>query len=560
MKSSVLIISLITLAFLSPSYAAGDNLLEFNSANIPVSDISPKQKEETGGIFSLTTIMDNFLNFENSQKEEKNLDESDRQRKAFVSATKKFNQGNITVAYDEYETLLDSINSDYALLVYAKSMYEIGFFSIGSKSLDKIKHKDYLKEQIADLKKSYLPAFVLDKNEEIYLAKAYSSIYFDNSAQESAYELNQKSSLMEKSDYANYVLSQAFNKTRQYQQALIYINKAQSMNPKNISYLNFKVKILIGLKKYKEALKIVENIENSPESDYIFKNSFLSQKQTILANLTKDEDERKFYLAYKTFIDGNYEKTVKDCKNILSFDKNNYKILTLLAMAQFITGDKENAKKNYSASYNINKNYAPTLSGLGDVAFCEYDLDGALKNYKKALSLNEKDQTTALKLALIYKNNSKYSKDLKNLEKRLKKMDSAPFMSYHQIALSAASGNPNLKREYISRATSINPLYENGWVDFLNFEIENNRLATAKSFLYMISFSNQSNYIYYYLNALYDIARGATNEAIVNLKNCLSLNPDFEAANKKLLEILPNKVEDFSPKIMPEESIDQPVL
>ena len=157
MKISVIFISIIALALISPTYAAEDNLLEFNSANVPVSNVQPKQKEEAGGIFSLTTIMDNFLNFENSQKQDKNLDESGRQRKAFVSATKKFNQGNIIVAYDEFETLLESINSDYALLVYAKSMYEIGFFSIGSKSLDKIKHKDYLSQQIADLKKK-LPA------------------------------------------------------------------------------------------------------------------------------------------------------------------------------------------------------------------------------------------------------------------------------------------------------------------------------------------------------------------------------------------------------------------
>ena len=46
----------------------------------------------------------------------------------------------------------------------------------------------------------------------------------------------------------------------------------------------------------------------------------------------------------------------------------------------------------------------------------------------------------------------------------------------------------------------------------------------------MISFSNQTNYTYFYLNALYDIALGRTNSAIVNLKNCLSLNPDFEDA------------------------------
>ena len=120
----------------------------------------------------------------------------------------------------------------------------------------------------------------------------------------------------------------------------------------------------------------------------------------------------------KTFLEGNYHKTIKDCENILSFDKKNYKVISLLALAQFITNDRENAKKNYLASYEINKNYPMTLSGLGDVKFCEYDFEGALKYYEKSLSQNQNDQTSALKMALIYKNHPKYAKDLKKLDKK----------------------------------------------------------------------------------------------------------------------------------------------
>ena len=541
------------------AFASSDNLLEFEKSNVPVTNVAPKTQEEKSGIFSLTTIMDSFLNL-GGQSENANLDESEKQRVAFVNATKKFNQGNVVVAYDEFENLSNSINSDYALLVFAKSMYEIGFFSIGTKSLEKIKHKKFVQDTIDDLKRCYLPSFTLDKNEEIYLAKAYSSIHYDNSAQEISFELNKNEALTSKSDYANYILSQAMSESRQYQQALNFINKASSMNKTNLSYLNFKVKTLNALNKNKEALEIIEQVEKNNANEHIFKNSFMLQKETILANLSKDEQDRKYHQTMKTFMEGNYQKAIEDCKNILSFDKKNYKILTLLAMGQFVTGDVQSAKKNYLASYEINKNYPYTLSGLGDVKFLEYDLEGAIKYYKKALSQNPKDQTSALKLALIYKNDTKYEKDLKNLEKKLAKMDSAPFMSYHSIAATIAKDNKNLRREYIRRATAINPLYENGWVAFLNYELENKDLDGAKNFLYMISFSNRTNYIYFYLNALYDIALNRTNSAIVNLRNCLSLKPDFEDANKKLIQLIPSEIKPEAEKQVPQDFIDQPVL
>ena len=541
------------------AFASSDNLLEFEKSNVPVTNVVPKAQEEKSGIFSLTTIMDSFLNL-GGQSENANLDESEKQRIAFVNATKKFNQGNVVVAYDEFENLSNSINSDYALLVFAKSMYEIGFFSIGTKSLEKIKHKKFVQDTIDDLKRCYLPSFTLDKNEEIYLAKAYSSIHYDNSAQEISFELNKNEALTGKSDYANYILSQAMSESRQYQQALNFINKASSMNKTNLSYLNFKVKTLNALNKNKEALEIIEQVEKNNANEHIFKNSFMLQKETILANLSKDEQDRKYHQTMKTFMEGNYQKAIEDCKNILSFDKKNYKILTLLAMGQFVTGDVQSAKKNYLASYEINKNYPYTLSGLGDVKFLEYDLEGAIKYYKKALSQNPKDQTSALKLALIYKNDTKYEKDLKNLEKKLAKMDSAPFMSYHSIAATIAKDNKNLRREYIRRATAINPLYENGWVAFLNYELENKDLDGAKNFLYMISFSNRTNYIYFYLNALYDIALNRTNSAIVNLRNCLSLKPDFEDANKKLIQLIPSEIKPEAEKQVPQDFIDQPVL
>ncbi len=538
-------ISLLLLVFSLNSFATAQSLIDYDEKNIPVSNV--QEHTEHTGAFSLSTIVDNFL----SQADEQDFTDAEQfelQRSNFVDVVNKFNQGNVVVAYDEFEELLSGIQNDFARLVFAKSMYEIGFFSIGQKAIAQIKNKKLLKVQAKSINDAFLPAFVPDKNEEIYLAKAYSSIHFDNSAQETAYELHANAEMLKKSDYANYVLAQAMSHSRQFQQALLYIDKALELNQDNISYLNFKVTALIALNKNKEAYKLISKIMSNYEN-YIFINNILIQKQIALSNLSKEDADKKYYLVLKTYLQGNYEKVIEDCDNILSFDKNNYKILSLKAKAQFMTKDLDNAKKNYQASYDINKNYALTLEGLGDIKFVEYSKEEALKYYLKAYSKDKNNHTNLIKVAIIYRNDPKYSKEFLKVQKKLDKMNNKPFIAYYDIATSIAYNNKNLQKTLTRRSSTINPFYENNWVTFLNYELENDDLERARHYLYVLSYSNQANYYYHYINALYDIKTGDNQGAIVNLKNALSLKPDFEVANRKLIEMIPNKIEKKAPAL-----------
>ena len=557
MKKKLLTVFAITL-LCAPTYAQSDNLLDFSANEIQISDTLPKNSAKT--VFSLSTIMDNFLNYTNTGEFE-NLDEAQRQRANFLNASTKFNQGNIVVAYDDFSALCESINNDLALLNYAKSMFEIGFFSIGERALDKIKHKTYLQKQIEDLKISFLPQKKPDKNEEIFLAKSYVSAKFDNCAQEVSYELNKKEDFLNNSDWAQFRLAQIFDLAKQPKQALIFTDKALELNPKNVNYLLFKTKILIKEKDYKKAFEIIEEIEKSGQKSLALGGDFLILKETTLAGLAKNSSEAKYHLARKIFLEGNNKKALEESKNILTFDKNNSKTLCLLGFLQFIEGDYENAKNNYFKSYKLDKNNPETLVGIGDCYFIISDFENAQKFYTKAFAKNPKNQTSALKLALILKNENK-TKELKKLEKKLAKMNTEPYFSYFLIAKTIAKENKNLKKEYLSKTMMINPLFENNWTEFLNLELENKRYDLAYNFLYTISFTNDSNYIYHYLCALYDITQGAHANAIVNLKNTLSLNPDFKDASDLLVKILPSKNDfyntntraptTFAPKIKPQ--------
>ena len=78
----------------------------------------------------MSTVVDSFLNLDsNVSNTYENLDEKARQRQEFIETTKRFNQGNVSVAYNDYSKIVSEIDNDIALIIFAKSMYEVGFFT-----------------------------------------------------------------------------------------------------------------------------------------------------------------------------------------------------------------------------------------------------------------------------------------------------------------------------------------------------------------------------------------------------------------------------------------------
>ena len=187
-----LALSLMLVYFLTPNFLAyaysSDNLL---SPNREVEINNASKTNSQNNYFSLANIVDSFLNNE-SKMQDNTLGDKSKLRKDFLAITSKFNQGNAMVAYDEYEKFIDEIDNDTSFLILSKIFYEIGYFSLANKSIDKIVYKNQYYDNIVDLEKSYKPSVLLSKEDEIYYAKLYSRIYFDNSANEVISELTKK--------------------------------------------------------------------------------------------------------------------------------------------------------------------------------------------------------------------------------------------------------------------------------------------------------------------------------------------------------------------------------
>jgi len=524
-------------AVLNPTYAQNDNLLAPHS-QIEINNTT----KPTSNYFNLANIVDSFLTNETKQSDIA-IDDKSKIRKEFISITSKFNQGNAKVAYDEYNILIDKIDNDTSLLTLSKVLYEIGFFSLGDKAIEKIIYKNQFYDNIVDLETSYKPKNSLTAEEEIYFAKLYASIYFDNSADESTAELIKQRNKYQKHDFYNYTLSRAYLETKQYNLALHTINKAISQNPTNISYQVFKTDILIKNKKYKDAKKQLDKIEKS-KLLLVFKPKINTQREIILSSINNDVKEKKYHIANKNFIEGNFEKTKKDCLNILNFDKDNDKIIALYAKSELALGNIERANVYFVNSYKIEKNNLDTIIGLGDIRYLHGDYKNAVKMYKKAYSKNKSNYEALIKLATAHRQYTKYPKELKKLEIQLDKMPKNEYMAYYKSAISIAQKNTILKEEFLKRALGINPLFENALGELIELHLKNKNHQLAKALIYNASFTLEKNYYYYYLCGLYNQAIGKRKDAIQFYKTSLNLNPNFEIANVKLLKLIPEATDE----------------
>lgn len=504
-------------------------------------DFQPKQTKTIKlNYFNLANIVDSFLSSDNKISSNA-LDKKMAIRRDFINISSKFNQGNAAVAYDEYEKLIDKIDNDTSLLTLSRVFYEIGYFSLALKANEKIIYKNQFYENMLDLEKSYKPKANLTKEQEIYFAKVYNSIYFDNSAQEAIVELTSKKNEYNKNDYYQYMLSRAYLENKKYSEAQNAINKAISINSSNVSYQLFKVNILIGMKKYSDALKLLKKIEKTSLT-VDFADELNIQKEYLMSLNTNNTKEKKYHTVKKLYLEGNFEKAKKDAQNILNFDKDNSKILTLYAKSELALGNIERANSYFVNSYKSDKKNNETLVGIADIKYLHGDYKNSTKAYKKAYKNDKTDNEILIKLALSEKQYTKKQKELKKIEAKLDKISKVSYLDYYHAALSIAQKNDVLKEDLLKKALLINPMHENSLGALVELYIKNKNFELAKGLIYNVSFTLGKNYYYYYLCGLYNQALGNKKEAMQFYKTSLNLNSNFEIANTKILKLIPDVV------------------
>lgn len=474
--------------------------------------------------FNLAGVIENIISHQEKTEfiSEVKLDS----RENFLYATKNLYNGNVVVAHSEFLKTIESLDKNFSLLMLANKLYEYGFFSLGDMAISKISGVEKLKSQIEQLKEAYKPSYELNKDEETYLVKAYTSIYYNNSPEEVAFNLINKKILLENSDYANFIMAKSMFECHQYNQALIYVDKAIEKNNINSNYKLFKVQILFANKKYKEALKYIE--QNEENISIFLSQDFKILKQQILSNLSTDDMDKRFYQIYSYYLAGNYYKTLKETQNILNFIKNNPKILTLQAMAYQALGDFNSAKRDFELSYKINKKLDLTLMGMADIEFKNGNYKKAYNIYKKLYKTNLKKEAI-LKSEIALSNLEKQEKKLVKLNKQKQLFENRAFFEYYTIANNLFD-ETNLKKKYTAKALSLNVLYINTWDILLEEDYKDKKFENLEKLVFMLSFLDLKNPEYYYYTALALDNRNYKKEAFYEAKKAININPDYKPA------------------------------
>ena len=86
----------------------------------------------------------------------------------------------------------------------------IGLFSLAQDAINNIQDRELYNTQIQLIKSRLFPQMVLSYDDEILLAQNYTEIYYNNLAFEVARDMSKMPERYKRSDYAHYILSQAY--------------------------------------------------------------------------------------------------------------------------------------------------------------------------------------------------------------------------------------------------------------------------------------------------------------------------------------------------------------
>ena len=179
----------------------------------------------------------------------------------YTIAMDKFMQANVRSSYYDFKMLIDNVvPNDYIYMRLTQEMAAIGFFSLAELSISKIQDNSLSSLLEDDVKNYYFPNYRLTHKDQMYLAEMYSNIMYNDQSREATAELIKQTSLLNDSDYANYLVAFGSMKSGNIKQAINSIDVAISKNPKNINYKRLKAEIYSLSEKPQIAMKYLNDI------------------------------------------------------------------------------------------------------------------------------------------------------------------------------------------------------------------------------------------------------------------------------------------------------------
>ena len=442
----------------------------------------------------------------------------------YASAENRFIQSNVKASYDDFNELVEKANhDDYVFLLYGIKMAEYGLFDLSDKLIERLDNNHFTGAYVKDIRKYYYPSSLLDKNEVVVLADAYSNIVYNNLALETTSELINSTKISE-SDYKNYLIALGYYKSNNLPMALKYINNAIIENDSNINYKSLKARILADAKKTKQALSILNEIKNTQFLTIDFQQKVRATEEYVLYKTSKKEPLKDYHLAYYYHLQGKSLLATKVLQSaMLTAKQYSSDINALLGRVYYENNEPIKGLEFASKAFAENKhNYLAVLT-LADVKYDEKKYSDALTYYKKAKRLT-KNVAPQVGIAKSYLALEKTNKAKKMFEKLLNnnKMN-------EDLLVESLKVIPQRIDYYLPRVASVDLSNNDIWLGLANHAIKDGNYKMATTYLNNSYYIDENNFKYYYYLSLVLRAKGEIELANKSLSRCADINADYKA-------------------------------
>ena len=308
----------------------------------------------------------------------------------YASAENRFIQSNVNASYDDFNDLVSKAeHDDYVFLLYGMKMAEYGMFDLSDKLIDRLDINHFTGAYVKDMRQYYYPSAMLDKNDVLMLADAYSNIVYNNMALETTSELI-NSAKAEENDYKNYLIALGYYKSNNLPLALKYINNAIIENDVNINYLSLKARILADSRKNSQALKVLKQIKKATFYTTDFQRKVRATEEYVLYKTSKNDTLKDYHLAYYYHLQDKSLLAIKVLQSaILTAKQYTSDIYALLGRVYYENNEPMKAYEFATRAYREDKhNYLAVLT-IADVSYDEKKFEDSLAYYKKAKKLTK---------------------------------------------------------------------------------------------------------------------------------------------------------------------------
>ena len=442
----------------------------------------------------------------------------------YASAENRFIQSNVKASYDDFNELVEkAAHDDYVFLLYGIKMAEFGMFDLSDKLIDRLDANHFTGAYVIDMRKYYYPSAMLDKNNIIVFADAYSNIVYNNMALETTSELL-NSANMDENDYKNYLIALGYYKSNNLTKALKYINNAIKENDNNINYLSLKARILADSNKASQALKVVKEIKKTEFLTIDFQHKVRATEEYVLYKTSKNNTLKDYHLAYYYHLQDKSLLAVKVLQSaILSAKQYSSDIYALLGRVYYENNEPLKANEFAQRAYKEDKNNYIAVLTLADISYDQHRYSDSLNYYKRAKRISG-DTASKVGIAKSYIALEQPEKAKKIYEKLLKnnKMN-------EDLLVESLKVIPQRVDYYLPRVASVDLSNNDIWLGLAGLAIKEGNYAMASTYLNNSYYIDENNFKYYYYLSLIQRAKGDTDLANQSLLRCAEINADYQS-------------------------------